>query len=52
MSWIRSRIERDKKAFFNYSVDFKKYFESNEVLLAGELWDFLSGDSNTMEQIL
>jgi hypothetical protein len=24
----------------------------DEVLVANELWDFLSGDSNTMEQIL
>ncbi len=42
----------DKESFLNYSVEFKKYFESNEVLLASELWDFLSGTTKTMEQIL
>ncbi len=42
----------DKSSYFNYSVEFKKFFEPNEVLLSGELWDFLSGESETMEQLL
>jgi len=29
-----------------------KYFAPNETLVASELWDFLSGEKNTMEQIL
>ncbi len=29
-----------------------KYLDPNEVLLAGELWDRLSGKTKTMEQIL
>lgn len=42
----------DKERFFGYSVDFKKYFPSQEVLLAEELWNFLSGETGTMETIL
>jgi hypothetical protein len=42
----------DKKSFMSYSIDFKKFFDEEEVLLAGELWDFLSGEENTMQQIL
>lgn len=42
----------DKTRFLNYLVDGSKYFALDEVLLANELWDFLSGDNNTMEQIL
>lgn len=42
----------DKTAFMNYSVDFTKFFAANEVLLADELWNFLSGDTNTMQQII
>lgn len=42
----------DKKRFFNYGIDFKKFFDPHEVLLADELWDFLSENSQTMETIL
>lgn len=42
----------DKNLFMNYSVDFKKFFDSSEILLASELWNFLSGESNTMEELL
>ena len=42
----------DKKRFFNYSVDFKKFFDNNEVLLANEFWDFLSEENETMQNIL
>lgn len=42
----------DKRRFFNYSVDFKKYFADEEVLLADELWDFLSEEKETMKIIL
>lgn len=42
----------DKAKYMNYSVDCKKYFEQGEILLASELWDFLSSDTNTMEQII
>lgn len=42
----------DKQRFMDYSVGFTKYFDEAEVLLAGELWDYLSGVPNTMEAIL
>lgn len=42
----------NKKRFFNYSVDFKKFFDPAEVLLADEFWDFLSQETKTMQEIL
>lgn len=42
----------DKKRFFNYSIDFKKFFDPFEVLLADEFWNFLSGEKETMQIIL
>lgn len=41
----------DKKRFFNYLIEFKKFFSYDEVLLASELWDHLSGQKNTMEEL-
>ncbi len=41
----------DKGRFFNYLVEFKKFFSYEEVLLGPELWDHLSGEENTMEEI-
>jgi len=42
----------DKERFFNYSIDFKKFFDGAEVLLADEFWSFLSGEKETMQTIL
>lgn len=42
----------DKERFFDYLIEFKKFFSKKEVLIAGELWDFLSGKKKTMEAIL
>jgi len=42
----------NKTRFMNYSVGFTKYFAENEFLLSSELWDYLSGGTNTMETIL
>lgn len=42
----------DKERFFNYLIEFKKFFSPDEVLLSNELWDHLSGEVNTMEEIL
>lgn len=42
----------DKSRFLKSIIDGDKYFTSDEVLLASELWDFLSGGKNTMEYIL
>lgn len=47
-----TRVGYDKDRFFNYSIDFKKYFDKQEVLLADELWDFLSQEKETMPRIL
>ena len=42
----------DKKRFMEYSVGFTKYFDEDEILLASEFWNYLSGDTNTMEVII
>ena len=42
----------DKSRYFNYGIDFKKFFDPDEVLLADELWDFLSDETNTMQTTL
>src|SRR3990167_4350629 len=39
----------DKVRFFNYLIEFKKFFAYDETLIAGELWDFLSGNQGTMD---
>jgi len=36
----------------NYLIEFKKFFAPEEILIASELWDHLSGQKNTMEQLL
>lgn len=42
----------DKDRFMNNSVDFRKYLAQDDFLLAAELWDYLSGERETMETIL
>jgi len=42
----------DKTRFLGQIINMTKYFAPNETLIASELWDTLSGDTNTMEQIL
>lgn len=42
----------DKQRFMDYCVGFRKYFAENEFLLSSELWDYLSGETQTMETIL
>ena len=42
----------NKPLFMKHSVDFTRFIAPDEVLLADELWDFLSGDTGTMQQIL
>lgn len=41
----------DKERFFNYLIEFRKFFDPREVLLSAELWDHLSSQKNTMEEI-
>jgi len=45
-------VEHDKNRFLGSIIDGKKYFADDEVLLADDLWNFLSEDDNTMRQIL
>ena len=42
----------DKARFMNYSVDFKKFFAEDEILLGEELWSFLSGEKDTLKQLI
>ncbi len=44
--------EYNKERFFNYLIEFKKFFAHDEVLIGSELWNFLSGSKETMESIL
>ncbi len=42
----------DKERFASHLVEFSKYFDKDEFLIAEELWDFLSGKKGTMCEIL
>ncbi|MDR1552734.1 MAG: TdeIII family type II restriction endonuclease [Prevotellaceae bacterium] len=42
----------DKTRFLNSVINANKFVAQNEVLLANELWNYLSGEQNTMEDIL
>ncbi|MBU2595313.1 TdeIII family type II restriction endonuclease [Patescibacteria group bacterium] len=42
----------DKERFFKYLIEFKKFFDPEEVLIGPELWDHLSGSKGTMEEML
>lgn len=47
-----SAFEVDKDRYFSHLVEFDKYFDRDEVLMGPELWDFLSGQKDTMKQII
>lgn len=42
----------NKPRFLGSIINMNKYFATNESLVANELWDLLSGQQNTMEEIL
>lgn len=42
----------DKDRFMKSIINMNKYFHPDEVLLAEELWNKLSGEENTMENLL
>lgn len=42
----------NKTRFLGQIINMTKYFDPDETLIASELWDTLSVDENTMEQIL
>ena len=45
-------ISHNKQRFFDSIINMKKFFAQEETLLAGELWDFLSEQNNTMQELL
>jgi len=42
----------DKDKFIKNTVDFNKFFDKKEILLAGELWEKLSGEKKMMTMLL
>jgi len=42
----------DKARFLSSNINMNKFFAPDEILIAGELWDFLSGEPKTMEMLL
>lgn len=49
---VESATSYDKIRFLKSIVNAEKYCAIDEFLIASELWDFLSGTSNTMETII
>jgi len=47
-----STTNYNKERFFATIIDMNRFFAADETLVASELWDFLSGEENTMEEIL
>lgn len=46
------KVSYNKERFLGSIINMNKYFAQNETLIASELWDKLSGEDQTMEQIL
>ena len=44
--------EYDKSRFIRHLIGFEKFFDPDEILVASELWDHLSGRRNTMQELL
>lgn len=42
----------NKKRFLDSIINMNKFFAPEECLVASELWDFISGQQNTMETVL
>lgn len=49
---VESVTSYNKTRFLGSIINMNKFFAPNETLVANELWDFLSGQENTMEEIL
>ena len=41
-----------KKRFMNNMIEFPKFCDKEEILLADELWSYLSGEEGTMQKLL
>ncbi len=42
----------DKERFLNYLIEAEKFCAPEEILIANELWTYLSGSENAMDEIL
>lgn len=42
----------DKERFMNNMIEFPKFCDRNEILVAEELWSYLSGEEGTMQELL
>lgn len=49
---IENKNSYDKQRFVDSCINMGKYFAFEEILIANELWDFLSGQKNTMNEII
>ncbi|GHV32202.1 type II restriction endonuclease MjaII [Bacteroidia bacterium] len=49
---IEAITSYNKPRFLNSIINMNKYFAHDETLVASELWNFLSGEKNTMEEVL
>lgn len=49
---VEPATSSNKTRFLGSIINMTKYFTPNETLVANELWDMLSGEPNTMEEIL
>jgi hypothetical protein len=47
-----SATSYEKERFFATIIDMSRFFAHDETLVANELWNFLSDDTDTMQQIL
>lgn len=47
-----SDFDYDVQRFLNNIIDGNKYLDNQEVLIGPALWDFLSGEENTMSSII
>lgn len=45
-------VSYDKSRFVSTVINLDKSFALDEILIAGELWDMLSGEQNTMQTLL
>ncbi len=42
----------DKNRFMNNMIEFSKFCDADEILIAEELWSYLSGEEGTMQELL
>lgn len=47
-----TETDYDKQRFMNHIIEFHKFCDIEEILISSELWNLLSGQEHTMEDIL